>query len=509
MTRRIYATDLMGFDEDEGGGLTTGQLAELDSCRRSFRHFLKYYQFVNRDQGVLTSFSSLWPGQEKFASLIERELLILALKAGKLGFTELACAYDAWVALFRQPNARVHLFSRDARAAQELLGRIRFALIRLPDWMQLPLMGDEPGGDTTTSLKLRAGPDDARTILSYAAGPHVAIDQTATHSHVDELAHMPFPEQTWSAIQSTIAQNGSCHVVTRGAGDDNFVATLWEAVDGGASPFVPFFAPWTDRPDRDRVWREEQSISLSNQALLHFAPESPEDALAGDDTAIYIPLEVWDRCHDPALPPLRPGDRGTPIVLSVDASVTGDMFAVVAVSRHPERHDEPAIRACHAWAPEDSGGRINFDEPERFIRAICNGGCPQAHPKEMPDPACGDCARGNFTMPPHNVVQICYDPYQLEDMTQRFRREGVAWCHEFPQTTDRLIADALMLNLALRGALTHNGSSQLREHIANARAKLSKEEDSRLRIIKRAPNRKIDLAVAASMGVSRILYLNV
>jgi phage terminase large subunit-like protein len=52
-------------------------------------------------------------------------------------------------------------------------------------------------------------------------------------------------------------------------------------------------------------------------------------------------------------------------------------------------------------------------------------------------------------------------------------------------------------------------SSGLRDHIANARAKLSKDEDSRLRIIKRAPNRKIDLAVAASMGVSRILYLNV
>jgi hypothetical protein len=49
---------------------------------------------------------------------MERELLILALKAGKLGFTELARACDAWVTLFRQSNARVHLFCRDARAAR-------------------------------------------------------------------------------------------------------------------------------------------------------------------------------------------------------------------------------------------------------------------------------------------------------------------------------------------------------------------------------------------------------
>ena len=105
-------------------------------------------------------------------------------------------------------------------------------------------MSDEPRGDTISSLKLSAGPDDMRTVVSYAAGPHVAIDQTATHSHVDELAHMPFPEKTWSAIQTTIAPLGSCHIVTRGAGDDNFVATLWDAADSRESRLFPFFVPW-------------------------------------------------------------------------------------------------------------------------------------------------------------------------------------------------------------------------------------------------------------------------
>lgn len=506
MVRRIYATGLMGLEGDDGDHLTPDQMAEIEACRSSFRHFLPYWKFTNRETGEIASFANVWPGQDLFLKLMERESWIFALKAGKLGFTELECAFDGWVTLFRQPNARVHLFSRDARAAQELLSYLRFGLSHLPDWMQFPFVRDEAGGDTINSLKLHAGPDDTRTIASYAAGPHVAIDQTATHSHVDELAHMPFPERTWTAIQSTVAPHGSCHIVTRGAGDDNYVATLWAAAEAGGSPLVPFFAPWDARPGRDRAWREEQAATLPNQGLLHFAPESAEDALAGDDTAIYIPLEVWDRCYDPNMPALMPGDR-TPIVLGVDASVSGDMFGVVAVSRHPHRHEDPAIRACRGWRPADSGGRIDFDEVERFIRFLCKGGCPRGHPREMPHPSCGACTAGDFSVPAHNIVQICYDAFQMEDMVQRLSRDRVAWCDEFPQTTERLIADGLMHRLALRGALAHHGDPLLREHIGNARAKLSKEDDSRMRIIKRAPNRKIDLAVAASMAVRRVLYL--
>jgi len=46
-------------------------------------------------------------------------------------------------------------------------------------------------------------------------------------------------------------------------------------------------------------------------------------------------------------------------------------------------------------------------------------------------------------------------------------------------------------------------------HPRNCRARLSKDDDSKLRIIKKAPNRKINLAVAASTAVKRVLELNI
>ena len=57
-------------------------------------------------------------------------------------------------------------------------------------------------------------------------------------------------------------------------------------------------------------------------------------------------------------------------------------------------------------------------------------------------------------------------------------------------------------------SLAHTRDKLLKENIPNARAKLSKDEDSKKRIIKRAPGRKIDLAVAASMAVHQVLYLD-
>jgi hypothetical protein len=497
----------MGFDDEDDlrdPELTTEQRTEIEACRRSFLYFLKYYQFTNRETGEINSFRELWPGQLDFAVAIQEHPWILALKAGKLGFTELECAYDVWIARFGQANARVHLFSRDIQAAQTLLEYVRFGFLHLPSWMQLRIRVEEAGGDTMRSLKLDGGRDDVRTIISYSAGPHVGIDQTATHSHVDEMARMPFPDRTWSAIQSTVAPSGSCHIVTRGAGDEDFLSQLWEAAEAGIGLLHPFFAPWSARPDRSMEWRTQQSSTMPNQQFLHFAPETPAEALAGDATAEYIPAQIWDACADTSLPTVGPGDR-TPIVLGVDGAVTGDNFAIVAVSRHPDRPQDAAIRACKVWDPKVTGV-VDFDAVERFILFAIEGGCNQGHPPSMPLPGCPACRAGAFTVLKMNIVSVVYDPYQIEQMMQHLRHH--AWCDAFPQAREREIADSLMHKLALRRQLSHNGDARLREHVLNVRAKLSKEQDSKMRMIKRSPNRKIDLAVAASMAIFQCLYLN-
>lgn len=471
----------------------------------SFPHFLKYWKFKNRETGDILCFGDgLWAGQQGFLEAIQLHSWIIALKAGKLGFTEIECAFDGWQAI-RHVNARVHIFSMTGKDAIDNLSYVRFGLTHLPAWMGVNLLEDEAGGDTVGSLKFRMGEDDERTIVSYAAGKHSSIAQSCIHAHVDELARMAFPGDTWDALSSTIAPDGTCHIVSRGAGDDNFLATLWNAAVDGMSDILPFFADYRQRPGRDQGWRENESGKRTVQGLRFFAPESPEDALSGEDSQTFIPIELWDACKE-ELPPFTPEALGkTPVFLSVDAASTHDCFGVMAITRHPERPQDVALRAARKWTPPP-GGTIQYVGPESYIRAIVAGGCAEGHyqGQGFKREDCEACQKG-VLMPAYNVVVIVFDPYQLVDMMQGINRDLGVWTVPFDQISKRLKSDRLLYDLIIQKRIAHPGIMVVREHIQNAKAKLQKGEDSKLRMEKKALNKKIDLAVTLSMGAYECL----
>lgn len=496
---------------------------ERDEALSRFTIFLTHWVFLNRETGEQHSFETLWEGQEEFAQAAEQHPWVYALKAGKLGFTELECAFDGFRALGGPPNARVHLFSRTDISSQDLLQYVRYGIEHLPEMIRPEILGSTAGGSTMHSLKLRISEDDTRTIIAYASAQHVSIDQSCAHAHVDELARMPFPRQTWQAVYTTISPaGGTCHIVTRGAGEDNFAAEIWKQAKAGSSKLYPLFLPWSARPDRDRTWYEQQAGELTTQGLKHFAPETEADALAGDDQNEFIPPELWDRCKEDLellikwVGPKEAKVDQIPLVVALDAAVTGDCFGIVAISRHPDPErsaNSVAVRAVRKWDPP-RGGSIDFKGPESFLRMLILGGCAAGHwveeMKERANPLgdgyCEACA-SSIVVPPHNVVQVTYDPYQLEALTQDLRKQGLGWFQPFSQMNERLIADSELRDLIVNRRIAHDGNLQLREHVLNAAAKLDPNEDHRLRIVKKAPEKKIDLAVATSMGARKCLYL--
>lgn len=109
--------------------------------------------------------------------------------------------------------------------------------------------------------------------------------------------------------------------------------------------------------------------------------------------------------------------------------------------------------------------------------------------------------------PKYNVVQIAYDPYQLESMMQKLRKEGEVWVEPFNQGKERLVADSSLRDLILQKRIAHVGNADMRKHMENAAAKLDPQETERLRIVKKSLEKKVDLTVALSMGCDRCLYL--
>lgn len=214
--------------------------------------------------------------------------------------------------------------------------------------------------------------------------------------------------------------------------------------------------------------------TLTNLTGARYARLFLGEWVADDGEESFLPsMALWDSCRT-EIPPLT---YEQPMVIGLDAAVTGDTFALVGVTRHPDDDQHIIVRECRVWNP--MGNPLDYTAIETEIRQIIDK---------------------------YNVVQICYDPYQLHYLAQRL--SDVVWTKAFNQGADRLEGDAQLRTLIVQRRLHHDGSfSVLREHIGNADAKVD-DTGHKLRMVKRYANNKIDAGVALSMACYRSLELN-
>lgn len=204
----------------------------------------------------------------------------------------------------------------------------------------------------------------------------------------------------------------------------------------------------------------------------------------------FVPIDWWDNAANDDIPLISPYDE---IVIALDAAVSGDCFAIVAVSRdrrYPskfgsdgyEAPDRLIKRYARAWTPPKDG-KLQFwsDNPDDIT--------PTSELKRL--------------IKTYNVVQVTYDPYQLEHFISQLAHESDAWFDEFNQQGEREIADKMLYDAIREGRIAHNGQDDmLREHIKHSNGKLIGDE-RKLRIVKRSDDKKVDLCVALSMAAKR------
>ena len=175
-----------------------------------------------------------------------------------------------------------------------------------------------------------------------------------------------------------------------------------------------------------------------------------------------------------------------PVIIALDAATSNDNFAVYMACRHPTLNDEILTLFAKKWVPSKHTGKIDFEGTE-----------------ENPGPV----LTLRRLIKENNVIQVCFDPYQLYSLTQQLKQEGLAWFKSFNQGTDRLIADSQLRDLIRDRRFWYRNEPDMIEHFLNANAKLD-DQDSKIRIVKRADRLKIDLTVAASMACHELLRLN-
>ena len=386
----------------------------------------------------------------------------------------IAAAVGLWFA-WRKPLSSIKVLGNDLRQAESRVYEyMRRAILLHPDWRKTVIVNRNriilPNQSVIEAIPVdpagEAGGNDDLLIYTELWG---------WRSRAHQLM--------WSETTLSPTKYGEslrwCESYAGYTGESPVLEALYEsAVKGGQPiggdtecyerPDARLFAYWNTAPTLpwqtpDYYAQEAASLTPAEFNRLHRNQWSaPLEAL--------IPIEWWDACAGD-VPALRPHQ---PVLVAIDAAVTNDCFAIVAVSRTGELIE---VRHARVWTP--GGTRIDFAEPEAELRRLA-----QAFP----------------------VVEFAYDPMQMEDMAMRLRRAGVGHFRPFNQGNDRLIADKGLYDSIRDRRIVHAGLPVLREHLGNASAKA---EGDKLRIVKRREQDKIDAAVALSMAAARARYLNI
>jgi phage terminase large subunit-like protein len=257
-----------------------------------------------------------------------------------------------------------------------------------------------------------------------------------------------------------------CKVASGETADPSFFMAWWGAPQGA------------DHAD-PQVWRDANpgfGDIVDGEDFTSAVLKTPENEFRTkrlnmwvSSAQAWLPAGSWEACEDRE----REVEPGAAVVLGFDGSKNGDNTGIVVVTCEQRPH----VDVAGLWErpPDTPGWEVPRGEVKAMLRELC--------------------AR-------FDVKEIAYDPYLWLDAFDELEAEGLPVV-EFPQFGSAMIpATQRFYELVMTRGLTQSGDRRLARHLGNA---VMKTDSRGSRIVKDSPHspRKIDLGVAAIMGVER------
>ncbi|MBU1637303.1 terminase family protein, partial [bacterium] len=174
----------------------------------------------------------------ELVSATHRNRFLLVPKSRQMFVTWTMLAFFLWRALFRGPGLYLFL-SRNERCAEELVGRVRFMIDNLPDFLKPKLTANSKQEIALGTLGSR--------ICSLPATPDGPRMYSPSGVFWDEMAFTPYDRQIWSALQPALMSGGRFVGVSSSGGARNYFAEIAQAtppnppVNGGEYESPPVY----------------------------------------------------------------------------------------------------------------------------------------------------------------------------------------------------------------------------------------------------------------------------
>jgi hypothetical protein len=191
-----------------------------------------------------------------------------------------------WYAMF-VPDSTILISAHKYTGAQEIMQRLRYAYETCPDFIR---------AGVTSYNKQSLEFDNGSRIVAQTTTETTGRGMSVSLLYCDEFAYVEpnIAVEFWTSISPTLATGGKAIITSTPNSDEDQFAQIWNEANKrfdeygneqelGRNGFYPCIAIWSEHPDRDEKWKNEEMSRVGEE---RFRREHECEFLVFDETLI-------------------------------------------------------------------------------------------------------------------------------------------------------------------------------------------------------------------------------
>jgi hypothetical protein len=267
---------------------TEQQIQDLLNCmnpENGYLHFAKNFAYIQHPVKGKLLFDP-FDYQERLLESYHNHRFNINMLPRQTGKTTCAAIYLVWYAMFH-PDQTILIAAHKYTGAQEIMQRIRYVYECCPDHIRAGVINYNKG-----SIEFENG----SRIVSATTTGNTGRGMSISLLYCDEFAFVApnIAEEFWTSISPTLATGGKAIITSTPNSDEDTFAQIWKDAEKkfddhgneqevGINGFFSFTAHWSEHPDRDEKWREEEIGRIGEE---RFRREYGCEFLVFDETLI-------------------------------------------------------------------------------------------------------------------------------------------------------------------------------------------------------------------------------